>query len=57
MRGEGFHDLGSISKKFFNGGGHPRAAGLTIIGSLEDAKAQLADRFGSSCNAKLTQLF
>ena len=57
VRGEGFHDLGAISKEFFNGGGHPRAAGLTIISTFEDAKAQLVAKFASLCNENLQNLY
>ena len=43
FRGRGTPDLSEIASKWEGGGGHPRAAGTTITGSLEDVMVEVID--------------
>jgi phosphoesterase RecJ-like protein len=45
LRSRNHHDVSALAERF-GGGGHVRAAGLTIEGSLESAKKTIVDGFG-----------
>jgi phosphoesterase RecJ-like protein len=45
LRSRNHHDVSALAERF-GGGGHVRAAGLTLEGSLESAKKTIVDGFG-----------